>query len=683
MLAAADRNEIAAGAAAACFESACWERAYELRDAATSAVHRTHKAAELSAEADALEREAGTWSLIWFLLGDGAVAERENAASEADAREVMRARQTLGGDPASVYDTGVENPKPTPPPLSARVRMAARDEENDPVTFRIGRVVAWLEGATRAALERAGDVDHEFEFADNECARRETANALDARATTDGRGASLSRALDPDGPTRTRAGLHPTNADGETRLLRAVWRLVRGGMIDGARELCVRAGQPWRAASLGGGAGWGPAPVGAAADRAFKASAAGVIAEALSAAAAARGAGAGGGGDDDMETEEGAASVVVVDEGALAAAVKASADGDAAAAEDEEVAAECEHGGGVAKRALWKWACSMTAMQCCGGGGGGGGDPSSTSALARYEAAVYGAFAGDVRGMLRACDGDYDASAFAYFRSLLDLRVDAAVAGRDPRAQGEVILDEDDALAAAAGDEASLGEAFAAVSADALTPRWPTPDALAAIPPTAEAILDALRPLSELRGAVGDQRDVQRCLILGRTRELVTDAITRWIFPDEKDVGDRTGDGADADADADDAETLLAPAPSAPPSLLRFAAHLLLFLQALLPDGGGLAPGGALYARVNRVLYAYADHLVAERRHELAPRYARHLRPDLLVRAYARFLDRLAPTSAETKARCLRDASEWIELEGEGGLRCVLYTGSHTTALAW
>ena len=52
---------------------------------------------------------------------------------------------------------------------------------------------------------------------------------------------------------------------------------------------------------------------------------------------------------------------------------------------------------------------------------------------------------------------------------------------------------------------------------------------------------------------MGDQRDVQRCLILGRTRELVTDAITRWIFPDEKDVGDRTGDGADADADADDA----------------------------------------------------------------------------------------------------------------------------------
>ena len=98
--------------------------------------------------------------MIWFLLGDGAVAERENAASEADAREVMRARQTLGGDPASVYDTGVENPKPTPPPLSARVRMAARDEENDPVTFRIGRVVAWLEGATRAALERAGDVYH-------------------------------------------------------------------------------------------------------------------------------------------------------------------------------------------------------------------------------------------------------------------------------------------------------------------------------------------------------------------------------------------------------------------------------------------------------------------------------------------------------------------------------------------
>ena len=35
-----------------------------------------------------------------------------------------------------------------------------------------------------------------------------------------------------------------------------------------ARELCEAVGQPWRAASLGGGGGTGPLPLGAAADEA-------------------------------------------------------------------------------------------------------------------------------------------------------------------------------------------------------------------------------------------------------------------------------------------------------------------------------------------------------------------------------------------------------------------------------
>ena len=110
--------------------------------------------------------------------------------------------------------------------------MAARDEASDPVTFRLNRVVAWLEGTARAAMRReaesaevggdGGARGAAFDdFAENECAWRETANALDASATTDGRGSALSRALDPDGPTRTNAALHPANADADARLCRA------------------------------------------------------------------------------------------------------------------------------------------------------------------------------------------------------------------------------------------------------------------------------------------------------------------------------------------------------------------------------------------------------------------------------------------------------------------------------
>ena len=69
------------------------------------------------------------------------------------------------------------------------------------------------------------------DFAAEECVWRATGNALNASATTDGRGATLTKCLDPDGPTRTNAALHPTNADSEERLCAAVWRLVRGGAV--------------------------------------------------------------------------------------------------------------------------------------------------------------------------------------------------------------------------------------------------------------------------------------------------------------------------------------------------------------------------------------------------------------------------------------------------------------------
>jgi nuclear pore complex protein Nup107 len=298
--------DVRAGAVAenetpAAFESVCRVRAAELRAAAASGdVARASTAHELLSEADDLDAEAATWSLAWFLLGEGAEAERESARAEKDARDAIARRQRAGGDPASRFADGPLNANPLPAPLSARVRMAARDEMNDPVTFRANRVVAWLEGNARAAMTREAmgvDVadalrsttevfrdasrrgtrlDAFDDFGKNECAWNETARALDASATSDGRGQALSLELDPDGPNRLNAALHPTNADAEARLCRAAFRLVRGGMMDAARELCVRAGQPWRAASLGGAApgpgGFAPAPVGAAADAAFAAS---------------------------------------------------------------------------------------------------------------------------------------------------------------------------------------------------------------------------------------------------------------------------------------------------------------------------------------------------------------------------------------------------------------------------
>ena len=108
------------------------------------------------------------------------------------------------------------------------------------MTFRLNRVVAWLEGNQRAALLResfgvgvedalrdsggSNSGGNNFSrsslaafdaFGKNEVSLVETARALDARATSDGRGESLSKALDPDGPMNTKSATHPTNADAE------------------------------------------------------------------------------------------------------------------------------------------------------------------------------------------------------------------------------------------------------------------------------------------------------------------------------------------------------------------------------------------------------------------------------------------------------------------------------------
>ena len=53
--------------------------------------------------------------------------------------------------------------------------------------------------------------------------------------------------------------------------------------------------------------------------------------------------------------------------------------------------------------------------------------------------------------------------------------------------------------------------------------------------------------------------------------------------------------------------------------------------------------GGSLYFHLNKIINLYVVHLIAARRYELVPRYARHMRHTLLVETYARFLELLAP----------------------------------------
>ena len=640
--------------AAGAFEEACWERSFELREESASCVHRAVKAAELARAADLLQAEAGTWSLVWFLLGDGAAIEADGAASEAAARAVIARRQAAGGDPASAIDSGVPNPAPTPIPLSARIRIAARDFIGDPVTFRLNRVVAWLEGTARAAMqrERAGLVPvpdehagtHVDDFASGECAWRETAVALDASATTDGRGRTACAAnSDPDGPSRTSSALHPTNADGEDRLLRATWRLTRAG--DGGRggELCARhASQPWRAASLGGAAGFAPAPVGAnfrtTRSRGPRRS---PLADARSSARRRRRRLARILGDASGvgQSDGGCGSVGCGGEGGRGGGVRVRTRG-----------RRGEEGARGSGRD------AETARQTSAWANG------NVASYSRFESALYGAFAGDRSDLSAPATGTGNRCVGALQGAAGRARVDAVIDGGIPAPPGPFSWTTttdgsgdgkrklaDCALqrTASSGEADVVGAGLRAGLNQVATPRWPTPEALAAIPPTAEAILDALKPL----GGNGEHRRAQGCLILGRTRELVVDNVLSL----EEEGWTLTFATLDGDVDEASVHAALVDSPVRSPELLRLRkTHLLLFLRELLPDGGGLQPDGPLDRHLNAVVARFVLHLVQSKRYHLVPRYARHLRASLLVETYHLRRSRRRPRSSRRGASTRR-----------------------------
>ncbi|KAA8894089.1 nuclear pore protein 84/107 [Sphaerosporella brunnea] len=65
--------------------------------------------------------------------------------------------------------------------------------------------------------------------------------------------------LDPDAPSRQDRRLEEEDEAWEHYLMKLLWKFLRKGLFDDAKELCEDAGEFWRAASLGGGEdAWDP-----------------------------------------------------------------------------------------------------------------------------------------------------------------------------------------------------------------------------------------------------------------------------------------------------------------------------------------------------------------------------------------------------------------------------------------
>ncbi|KAF9406299.1 Nucleoporin nup84, partial [Podila epigama] len=66
-------------------------------------------------------------------------------------------------------------------------------------------------------------------------------------------GAQSSENQDPDAATRDGAKLNDHNERAERDLLKTVWEYIRRGNMEEAKEACIKAGEHWRAESIGGG----------------------------------------------------------------------------------------------------------------------------------------------------------------------------------------------------------------------------------------------------------------------------------------------------------------------------------------------------------------------------------------------------------------------------------------------
>ncbi|KAL4448847.1 hypothetical protein ABPG77_007564 [Micractinium sp. CCAP 211/92] len=440
------------------YAAVCRMRAAALRELASSQLQRAARYMSLKEQAEELEGEAATWQLLWFLHG-------------------LPRRDFPGGSGGGFVDGAG---------FSKTVRQRASDLLfADAELNRCARTVAWLEFLAGEAL----DSEHQAPLASSDGVWADTRRRLDAAAAARGfagrEAVALVTELDPDAPTRQHKALQADDAKDEERLAARLFRLLRAGRMTEARQLCEAVGQPWRAASLGGGGAQGPLPLGAAAEEA------------------------------DMM--------------------------DPAGEQAQDLAAEVE-GGGVLLRALWRWSCFQLAERAgaaAEAAGSGLYEAALYGALSCHVARVLpvcSSWEDSCWAYLRCwLDASVDSA-------LARQQQDAA----GSEGEGDGLLAADALAAAAGGAGGALQDGLAVVHGawpisrvrDSLPPTFE--EALRAATNSRQAAAAAAG--AAISAAAARYRHVQAALVLGQVQDLVCRSLVGWITQ-----GTAAEEGAGAD----------------------------------------------------------------------------------------------------------------------------------------
>jgi len=688
--------------------------AHRLRQ--STAIDRREESMSLIERANELEREAKTWNLVNHLMGD-ALYEDRNGFEIEKTRTLAANRKNGNGYTGDVLL----------PPLNVRARLFVRDEKRDPVLFRTQRIVAWLEENQATKLRReafesgsgqGGNANTDttspeaLAALDSNCGTfKETALAVEQGATQDYEERELSQRLDMDGIVlggsdshndnanrrlvsqfssstsssgAKKGALVPIDAQNETKLLKQLWQIVRSGDIEQARELCVKCGQPWRAASLGGASGWSFVPVGENCDKERTRDDARVHALLQR---------------EKPGTKHGSFDEIPlhiqneldrVDERVISECLMMTTDN----ADDSNTSNSNNNNNSnsalVDRRRLWKWTLHKASRQLLRkleNNGTSALTPSERERLI-YEAAIYASLCGDVDGMMLAAaaesdefaadvtSGDsYDAISWVLFRSIVDHCVDKKLIKRwDEFVVGEYSSEdmEEENVGFSVGrpireandsddDDGDKQENDDNDDDEYGPPRWPTREIVESCPPTPQAAFDVLEKLLNREG-LETHRAIQKDLALGSIDNIIKNVLCDKVFQ-----SDPASDSAEAQR-----------------TFQRFAANLVLSLKDVLiaetykerqelQERGNFFGSRGLDFDCDKIVGRYVVTLITEKRYSLVSLYASQLSPHERAEILSNFyVFHCSLTSPNAKVKRHEEASNWIPLEGEGNRRNIV-----------
>lgn len=287
---------------------------------------------------------------------------------------------------------------------------------------------------------------------------------------------------------------------------------------------------------------------------------------------------------------------------------------------EEEYASEVENGR-LFHVNIWKWTCFVLSKKL------------SESGRFTMEAAVYAVMCGFIEHILPACES-WEDILWAYSKAWLDVQIHCQLSGISTEAR---MLDVQ--------DKCNVGGAKAAASPTG----WPVAEVMEKLPGSIEEMFANVSSFwsgRERQSAPGHFRKLQEKMALGKFEEVLLFVLS-LVFDQDLLKGEEPGCG---------------------PILIRFAAHLGLWLLEILSNTECKVQSTADVANefgvfrdsVNRLVQIYIVHLIENRKNSLIPVYALHLRRGLLDETYCIFLDTLSKASFEERQEAVHLGTSYL-----------------------